>query len=215
MDLQKTTIRDDTAQRHIHKYNNKNFFHQLALGKYFEVVASEISAINPGSVLEFGCGEGLLAEQLIQRGAKLGKYTGVDIRHEAIEFAKSRNPGVNFVSADIFSWPPAGEKYDLVMACQVFEHLPDPRPFLDRLLRLTRGPVLLTVPHEPWFRLLNLARGRDLMRLGNHPEHVNQWNLKSFTGFVSEQATVMHAYSSFPFVILLCGQRATHLQTMP
>jgi SAM-dependent methyltransferase len=212
MDLQKTTIRDDTAKRHIHKYNNKNFFHRFALGKYFDVVTSEINTLNPASILEFGCGEGLLLDRLAEHGANMANYTGVDIREDAIQFAKSRNPEAHFVCADIFNWPPADEKYDLVMACQVFEHLPDPRPYLTRLLRLSRGPVLLTVPHEPWFRLLNLARGRDLARLGNHPEHVNQWGLKSFVTFISAQAWVVHAHSCFPFIILLCGPQDVDIQ---
>ncbi len=206
MNTSKTTIRDDTAERHIRKYTNKNPLHQLALGKYFDVVSSEISALNPGRVLEFGCGEGLLAEKLIERDTRIGDYTGVDIREDAIRFAQSRVPALRFVCADIFKWPEAGETYDLVMACQVFEHLPDPRPFLERLLQLTRSHVFLTVPLEPWFRLLNLARGRDITRLGNHPEHVNHWGLKSFSEFVAASAAIEHAYISFPFVILKCAR---------
>ena len=57
--------------------------------------------------------------------------------------------------------PFGDEQFDLVVASEVLEHLYEPERFLERLCRLSRGPVLLTVPHEPWFRLCNLLRGRD------------------------------------------------------
>ena len=88
------------------------------------------------------------------------------------------------------------------MALEVLEHLFEPAPVLRRLVSLTRGALVLTVPHEPWFQLANLARGRDLIRLGNHPEHVQHWNTRSFTEFVSEYADVVSVRRRFPFIIM-------------
>jgi hypothetical protein len=57
--------------------------------------------------------------------------------------------------------------------------------------------MLLTVPCEPRFKFLNLARGRDVLRLGNHPEHVNQWSHSTFSAFVAARAKIERAWTVF------------------
>lgn len=161
----------------------------------------------PKSLLDFGCGEAFLAEKLAERGVDLSGYVGVDLRGEAILDAKARLPDLAFAEADIFAWPADGRRFDLVLASQVLEHLVEPRPYLQRLVALCRGKLLLTVPLEPWFQLINFARGRDLARLGNHPEHVNRWNFESFRNFVAADAAVERAWIVFPFTFLIARPR--------
>ena len=36
--------------------------------------------------------------------------------------------------------------------------------------------LVVSVPWEPWFRLGNLGRGKNVARWGNDPEHVNFFN---------------------------------------
>ena len=95
--------------------------------------------------------------------------------------------------------------YDLVVASQVLEHLPTPEIFVTKLLTLLKpgGRLLLTVPWEPFFMLSNLARGRDVLRLGNHPEHINLWGPRKFKKFVGSYARVEHFESVFPFLVLV------------
>ena len=47
-------------------------------------------------------------------------------------------------------------------------------PAVAELARVTADRCVVSVPWEPWFRLGNLGRGRNVARLGNDPEHV-QW----------------------------------------
>lgn len=143
----------------------------------------------------------------MKRGVALDGYLGVDLRAPAIAEARARHPQHVFREADVFSFPPDGQRFDLVLASQVLEHLPAPERFLTRLVALCSDKLLLTVPHEPWFRLANLARGRDITRLGNHPEHVNHWDPQSFAGFVDAHAAVERCWTAFPFVLLLARPR--------
>lgn len=166
-------------------------------------MATEIDGLDPGSVLDFGCGEGFLVDKLAERGVSLKNYCGLDLRDDALDAARTRNPENEYVKADIFDWPTDDRQFDLVVASEVMEHLIDPEKFLPRLAALSSGHVLLTVPHEPWFQLANLARGRDLIRLGNHPEHINHWNLKTFTEFVGSSMTIIKSYTVFPFVYVV------------
>jgi SAM-dependent methyltransferase len=198
-----TTIQEDTSARHKYKYENSNPIHLYVLSRFFDTVSVEIDAICPETTLEFGCGEGYFIAQLLERGLSLGRYVGIDLRFDAIDQASSLLPAADFRQVDLFDWPPQGQTFDLVIAAEVLEHLPEPEHYMERLIAVAERYLLLTVPHEPWFRLANLARGRDVSRFGNHPEHVNHWNPDSFKKFVSRFATVRKVITSFPFVILV------------
>jgi hypothetical protein len=71
--------------------------------------------------------------------------------------------------------------------------------------------MLLTVPWEPWFRLMNLLRGRDITRLGNHPEHINQWSIRQFESLVAKYAYIQKTQTVFPFMIVIATVEPTIL----
>ena len=202
-----TTIREDTAERHRNKYANANPLQRLTLYRLHTTLAAELKALQPKSILDFGCGEGFLTEALAAEDAPLNGYLGVDLREDAIDEAHARNPEQKFLVADLFDSVALDPKYDVVLASQVLEHLIGPERFLERLVQLTARRLVLTVPAEPWFQLINLARGRDFIRLGNHPEHINHWNEKTFVEFVSAYAKIVSAKTIFPFVVVTAEPR--------
>lgn len=202
-----TTIRHDTSRRHIAKYTNKNLLHRWSLGRFHDVVADELAALAADSILDFGCGEGFVLDALAQRGVEPRGYTGLDLRADALSEARARWPGKNFTCADLFDASLDEARFDVTMALEVLEHLYEPGPALQRLVGMTRNALLLTVPHEPWFQIANLARGRDFIRLGNHPEHVGHWNPATFAEFISEYAEVVRVRTSFPFIIATARPR--------
>ena len=156
----------------------------------------------PRDVLEFGCGEGFLARALLAQGTSLPGYRGIDLREEAIEEAREINPDRRFDAVDVFDASLDAARPDLLLASQVLEHLYEPDRYLARLAEIAGRTLILTVPHEPWFRLMNLARGRDVARLGNHPEHVNHWSPRSFAATARRHARVTRVRAVFPFVLL-------------
>ncbi|MEO8373503.1 MAG: methyltransferase type 11, partial [Candidatus Solibacter sp.] len=60
------------------------------------------------------------------------------------------------------------------------------------------------VPYEPWFRVGNVLRGKHLSALGNHPEHVQHWNLRTFHAFLSSLAAEVRIIEAFPWIIACC-----------
>jgi 2-polyprenyl-3-methyl-5-hydroxy-6-metoxy-1,4-benzoquinol methylase len=199
----KSTIREDTAERHRRKYASKNPLQRYVLDRFFVVIAEELRRLRPTRALEFGCGEGFFLERLDRLGVRLPHLLGVDLRADAIAEARTRCPYYAFEVQDLLAWDVPERSFDVVIASQVLEHLPQPDRFLRRLVSLTRGSLILTVPLEPWFRLLNLARGRDLRRWGNHPEHVNLWGFRAFTEQVSRHAVIERATIAFPFTVVV------------
>lgn len=171
----------------------------MALHHFFDRVAANLRLLGAKSIFEFGCGEGLFVEQLKVRGISPELYVGLDLRGDAIAQAQTRHPEYEFRTQDLwdFDHPP----FDLVIASQVLEHLPEPGLYIPKLLSLSKGLMLCTVPNEPYFRLVNLARGRDLLRLGDHPEHVNHWNAHEFRAFLEPYCETLNLEQPFPFLL--------------
>jgi len=203
MSLHLTTINAETTQRHIRKYESRNPVHQWVLHRFHLRVRNILDALQPSRILDFGCGEAYfwLAQE---RLGPLPEVVGIDLRADAIQHAKTRLPGMTFLCEDLFSLDAGDQQFDLVLASEVLEHLYDPGVYVDRLCAFTSEWLLFTVPHEPFFRLANLVRGRDITRLGNHPEHVQHWSPRTFARFLARHIEVLRVESSFPFIIAVC-----------
>ena len=133
----KNTINKDTAKRHENKYQNTNIFHQFFLGRFLDSLASELKAFEQIKTLDFGCGEAFFWQQMNQRGVQMSCLTGIDLRKEALTTAKNNFPQHEFICEDILKWK-TERRFDLILAIQVLEHLPDKKVYLSRLLELTK-----------------------------------------------------------------------------
>src|SRR5262249_50893969 len=96
------------------------------------------------SVLEVGCGEGHVTA-LLARHFPGARVLGTDFSPVIVEVARRTHPGIPFEAVSIYDAPAAGT-WDLVVACEVFEHLADPARALDAVCRAATGHVLVTVP---------------------------------------------------------------------
>lgn len=183
------------------KYINKNFFHRLFLDRFLDAVFYEIKKLDPKTILDFGCGEGLFLKAMRDRGLSAKKVLGVDIQKDAIERATTLVPEYDFKHIDLFQINLDVFQFDLVIAIEVLEHLYEPEKFLKHLTALSSKYVLFTVPFEPWFQIVNLLRGRDILRLGNHPEHVNHWSPASFRKFLTPYIKIETLSVKFPWIV--------------
>ena len=201
-------ILSDSSARHRHKYANRSTLHQLSLRLFFQSIADILSAHKYDHVFEFGCGEGFFIERLADLNMVFSYMLGIDIREDAIADAVLRMPVYEFRATTLDVIEGEERRFDLVIASQVLEHLEDPESYLKRLLALSNKHVLLTVPHEPWFQLMNFIRGRDLRRFGNHPEHLQHWSAESFKSLVSAYGQIIDFRKPFPFLVALLGKRS-------
>lgn len=161
------------------------------------------------TVLEAGCGEGELSLRLAARGCTV---RGFDVDAPVVEQARAearrRGLTVPFSAASVFDFRlPAGEpKPELVVCCEVLEHLDDPRGALDVLCALTARYLLLSVPREPLWRILNCARGAYWPSLGNTPGHVQHWSAGGFVRFAETRVRVTAVRRPVPWTMVL-GER--------
>mgnify|MGYP005848051159 CR=1 FL=1 len=153
-------------------------------------------------VIDVGCGEGFGMRNLKENNVG-NQYLGIDASSKALKLGKKINPGFSYHKGDIYRLPVNEDQADLVMCCEVLEHLERPEEALSELKRISKKYVLLSVPYEPWFRLMNFARGKYLKTLGNHPEHINWWGTRSFNKMVSKTLKVRRQITVLPWQIIL------------
>jgi len=82
---------------------------------------------------------------------------------------------VPFTRESIYELPRPAASVDTVVCLEVLEHLGDPEAGLRELARVTQRHVILSVPREPLWRLLNMARGAYLRDWGNTPGHLRNY----------------------------------------
>jgi ubiquinone/menaquinone biosynthesis C-methylase UbiE len=176
----------------------------------FERTLDELFAqAEPSSVLDVGCGEGVLTEQWADRIAP-GRIVGIDLEDPklATEWTGRQRPNLTFVPMEVERLQFGDSEFDLVAATEVLEHVAQPERALAEMARVARGHLLVSVPHEPLWRVLNMARGAYLPQLGNTPGHLNHWTRRSFVRLLSRYGEVAEVRSPFPWTMLLVRVRA-------
>jgi ubiquinone/menaquinone biosynthesis C-methylase UbiE len=171
----------------------------------FETTLQELfDQAAPDSVLDVGCGEGVLtykwAQQLVER-----RIVGIDLDDPklAAEWATRERANLEYLTMPAENLPFADDEFDLAAAIEVLEHVPDPEHTLSEMARVARRHVLVSVPREPLWRGLNMARGAYLRDLGNTPGHVNHWSKRAFVALLRRHGEVLQARSPFPWTMLL------------
>ena len=158
----------------------------------------------PSSVLDVGCGEGVLTVEWAER---LGdrRIVGIDLEDPKLraEWAKRERPNLEFRAEEATRLSFADDEFELASAIEVLEHVPEPEATVAEMARVASRHLLVSVPREPLWRGLNMARGAYWRSLGNTPGHVNHWSKRGFVSLLSRYGTVEEARSPFPWTMLL------------
>ena len=166
------------------KYHSKNIIEKFMMKNFFLKISKIISGGgSPNSILEAGCGEGNVLH-FINGLFPDAELKGFDFSKKAINRAILDFPQLNFEIGNIYEIDDVNSQYDLVIACEVLEHLEEPEKALEELIRVSSKYILLSVPSEPLWRILNMARGKYIKNLGNTPGHIQHWNRRKFKKWI-------------------------------
>ena len=170
----------------------------------FEAALDDLYAeAAPSTILDVGCGEGVLTEKWARRCP--GSVVGIDLDDPQLhaEWEKRSAPNLDYRVMKAENLPFGDDEFDLASAIEVLEHVPDPEHTVAEMARVASRHLLVSVPREPLWRGLNMARGAYLRDLGNTPGHVNHWSKRSFVKLLSRHGEVVEARSPFPWTMLL------------
>jgi 2-polyprenyl-3-methyl-5-hydroxy-6-metoxy-1,4-benzoquinol methylase len=154
---------------------------------------------------EVGCGEGELSIRLARRGIRMrGTDAFPQVLEEARRRAASAEVEIDFEAVPVEELQPDRHAAELVLCCEVLEHLDDPERALDVLASLARPWLIASVPREPLWRALNLARLSYVGDLGNTPGHLNHWSRRDFVRFLTRRFEVVEVRTPTPWSMVLC-----------
>ena len=186
------------------KYGSTNPVVRRLMAAFEGTLAELFAQAAPSSVLDVGCGEGVLTHQWAQQLGD-GRVVGIDLEDHKLanEWATRGRPNLEFLATAGDGLPFGDDEFDLVAAIEVLEHVPDARRTIAEMARVASGHLLVSVPREPLWRALNVARGAYLRELGNTPGHVNHFSRREFVRILAGHGRVAEVRSPFPWTMAL------------
>jgi len=113
-----------------------------------------------GTVLDVGCGSGRVSIMMAKRGMRV---IGIDYSQRMIELARGyldeerKRSGVDldveFITADFMESYDPESKFEMTVALGVFDYVPDPGPFLEKMASITDGKMISAFPDRFAFQM--------------------------------------------------------------
>jgi 2-polyprenyl-3-methyl-5-hydroxy-6-metoxy-1,4-benzoquinol methylase len=186
------------------KYGSSNPLVRRMMAGFEGTLQDLFELADPRSLLDVGCGEGVLVQRWARQSPER-RVVGIDLEEESIQagWEKHAAPNLQYIVMRAENLPFADDEFDMACAIEVLEHVPDPEHTLAEMARCAERHLLVSVPREPLWRALNMARGAYWGELGNTPGHLNHWSKRAFTALLSRYGKAIEVRSPFPWTMLL------------
>lgn len=190
------------------KYTSKNFIVKYLMNRFFRDLDRLLCSIRVRKVLDVGCGEGYVSQHI----AKLLKNVyieGCDLQRDIITLASQINPGIKFSVQSCYKLSYEDNEFDLVIACELLEHLEDVLRAIEEIKRVSSKLCLFSVPQEPLWRILNLLRGKYIRELGNTPGHLQHWKAEETVEMLKKHFIIKKVLKPLPWTMVLCEVKSS------
>ncbi|MEM0986347.1 MAG: methyltransferase domain-containing protein [Pseudomonadota bacterium] len=195
---------DNVSGNYYDKYHTKNPVARWLMDGFFRSFDELVAKSGAERAFEVGCGEGHLSLRMIEAGLSV---SGIDLEQDAIEQARTNASlaGIyaRFEVEDLYGLNAEERAAPLVVCCEVLEHVPDPDQALAKLVTLADPWLLVSVPNEPLWRALNMARGKYLADFGNTPGHIQHWSSQGIETLVRRHAEIVEVRQPLPWTMIL------------
>jgi ubiquinone/menaquinone biosynthesis C-methylase UbiE len=124
-----------------------------------DAVLRELRRVGPGSLLDMGCGTGLLTTR-IRDEIQPERVVGCDFSRGMLREAALRAPGLAWVQGDALRLPFADGRFDAVVSTEAFHWFPDPDGALREFFRVLvpNGRLMIAFVNPPAEWLSGAAR---------------------------------------------------------
>lgn len=194
-----------TAVAHAEKYQSKNPISRYLIKNFMREILNTVAEAGASNVYEIGCGEGHILGMLANNNYSV---RGCDISESSLLVARQEAKKNRFLipleKKSIYELEPSVDKADTIICCEVLEHLTDPETAIQKLVSITDKNLILSVPREPLWHVMNMARGKYWHALGNTPGHYQHWTKKMFIDFVSDFADIVSVKTPTPWTLIHC-----------
>jgi SAM-dependent methyltransferase len=186
------------------KYGSTNPLVKRLMAGFHGSLDELMAKAGPESILDVGCGEGVLTSEWADR-AHCARVVGIDLEDPKLktEWEGRRRPNLEYRVEEATSLSFADDEFEMAAAIELLEHVPEPARTLSEMARVASRWLLVSVPREPLWRMLNMARGAYWRNLGNTPGHINHWSKVGFVSLLQRYGSVEEVRSPFPWTMLL------------
>ncbi len=184
------------------KYGSQNPVVRRLMARFERDLNCCYAAAAPNSILDVGCGEGVLTHEWAGRLGD-GRIVGVDLDDPLLsaQWQQRQAPNLEYRVMKGERLDFADNEFDTASAIEVLEHVSDPEMVLSEMARCAERWIIVSVPREPLWRITNVARGAYWRELGNTPGHVNHWSSNGFRKLLSRYGTVVELRHPFPWTM--------------
>jgi 2-polyprenyl-3-methyl-5-hydroxy-6-metoxy-1,4-benzoquinol methylase len=200
-----TVAEAETGGNVYDKYSTQNPIERRLVEGFLTQLDELVARTGAQEAHEVGCGEGELAMRLARNGLRM---RGTDAFPEVISEARGRARAdaleIDYEPTPVEELDPGRDAAELIVCCEVLEHLDDPERALGVLAGLARPWLIASVPREPLWRMLNMARLKYLGDLGNTPGHLGHWSRRGFLDLLEPHFEVVEVRSPLPWTMALC-----------
>jgi ubiquinone/menaquinone biosynthesis C-methylase UbiE len=197
-----TPVRKPVAGNVYDKYGTPNPVVRRLMASFLRALDDLVAEVGPATVLDVGCGEGIVTRRIAAVAGR--RVTGLDAGSPRLQAAwDASGDGVDYLVGDAQALPFEDDAFDLVSLVEMLQLVEDPDRALAEAVRVARSAVIVTVPHEPLWRALNVARGAYLRALGNTPGHLHHWSRRAIVDLVSAHARIVTVRSATPWTLIL------------
>ena len=202
-------ISEVVTGNYFNKYETSNPIARRLVEGFLDTLSGLLSKVDDiDSIHEIGCGEGFLAHTYASMATDI---RGTDISPECIEMAKARAATgdfhIEYKAQNVYDLNRENDSADLVICCEVMEHLEDSERALEILSDLTNKYLICSVPREPLWRILNFARGKYWGALGNTPGHLQHWSSRGFQKLISQRFEIIEVRQPLPWTFVFAKKR--------
>jgi SAM-dependent methyltransferase len=196
---------EQAAGQDARKYATKNPVVQRLIARWATRLRAEIAALAPAgtTLADIGVGEGLALERIRPEGTAV---VGIEYRNDKIRCARELIDGLQVVIGDAGMLPLRDGAVSVTTCIEVLEHLTDPDPAVEELARAAHRGCVVSVPWEPWFRLGNLARGKNVGRFGNDPEHLQFFTRGRLETLLGRHFVSVRVKPVFPWLVAVATE---------
>lgn len=187
------------------KHGTTNPIARMMVEGFNRALDELVAATGAKDIHEVGCGEGHQSRRLAAQGYQVrGSDFSTQVIARANEISRLEGVAVPFKQQSIYELKAPEDAAPLIVCCEVLEHLEQPEEALKVLKTLASPHLIVSVPREPLWRVLNCARGKYIADLGNTPGHIQHWSRGSFVRMLEKHVKVERVLSPLPWTMVLC-----------
>jgi ubiquinone/menaquinone biosynthesis C-methylase UbiE len=193
-------------------YFSKNLLEKMLWQQKLTSMKSILRSIEYSNVLDIGCGDGVG----IQTVDNTANYTGLDISPTQIAYMEKHLPtwknnrtgSMTLILHDAVPLPFKSSSFDLILACDVLEHVLEPEKLLQEIRRVLkpRGFLFISIPNEPIWEVLRTLMFRFPARSPDHISYIQESDISHVFPTILYKKRIPNIFKSLHLISLMLVQ---------